>query len=59
MVVMRADEFESVCAQLKELTHTAVDAWATRDDCADGFETVLVKLHAARRNLESAVEVQS
>jgi hypothetical protein len=50
-------EFDSICDQLKELTHITVDAWATQDGFADGLETVLVKLHAARRNLETAVEV--
>lgn len=57
--VLPAEEFQSICEQLKELTHVTVDAWATRDGYADGLEQVLVKLHAARRNLESAVEVQS
>lgn len=52
-------EFQSICLQLKDLTHVVVDAWACRDGFADGLETVLVKLHAARLNLESAAEVQS
>lgn len=53
VVALPVCEVRSVCAQLKELTHLAVDAWACRDEVADGLEGVLVKLHAARMNLES------
>ena len=53
MVELPEAEFRSVTSQLKELTHTIVDAWATRGEI-DAFEEVLVKLHAARRNLETA-----
>ena len=42
-------EFRSITAQLKELTHVIVNAWAN----SDGLDEVLVKLHAARRNLET------
>jgi len=52
-------EFDSICGQLKGLTHEVIEAWATRGEMADSLEQILVKLHAARRNLETAVEVQS
>ncbi len=59
-LLISRSEFDSICSQLKELTHVTVDAWATQDGYADGLEHVLVKLHAARRNLETAVtEVES
>lgn len=58
-LLLSRSEFESICDQLRELTHVTVDAWATRADYADGLENVLVKLHAARRNLETAVGVAS
>jgi hypothetical protein len=51
-------ELDSITDQLKNLTHVVIEAWATRDDVADGLENVLVKLHAARRNLESAVQAE-
>lgn len=52
MVAMPEPEFRSVNAQLKELTHMIVNAWATGDD-GYALGEVLVKLHSARRNLES------
>jgi hypothetical protein len=49
-------EIESICAQLKELTHDIIDAWACRGEI-DSFDDVLVKLHAARLNLESEMQM--
>jgi hypothetical protein len=54
---LSACEFESICKQLTQLTHDVIDAWACRGDEADGLERILVPLHAARRNLETAVEL--
>jgi hypothetical protein len=50
-------ELDSITSQLKEVMYLFIEAWAT----SDGLEHALVKLYAARRNLESAVqaEVQS
>jgi hypothetical protein len=52
-------EFDSVCEQLKVCTHEFIGAWATQEDAPEAFGEALVKLHAARLNLESAVEAQA
>jgi hypothetical protein len=50
-------EYNSVLRQLKELTHDFIDAFATPEACSGLLADALVKLHAARLNLESAAAV--
>jgi len=50
-------EYASIVLQLKECTHAFIDAWATAGEI-DSFDRALVKLHAARRNLETATNPQ-
>jgi len=50
-------ELQSVCLQLKDLTHEIVECWAARDTVLDGLESVLTALHTARLNLEGAAQV--
>jgi hypothetical protein len=47
-------EYDSVLEQLKELTHEFIDAFAQQEAFPGALGEALVKLHAARLNLESA-----